>query len=181
VDTNVPEKIETNAPMDNQVTRPLHLLEIPCSIFIQLGILPSTIVIVNHSQNMLIVNANAELRWSATLQCKLSISTVNHPIAPCQMIRITVKVDANLTSLPGSSSFLSKYQFTRTSGPRNAPARNRWNHSVNIWNVEYLCPEPRESISSGFSAHQASCSSSETSKPNVPKHNGQSGHDSPAS
>ena len=170
-----------NAPIDNQVTLFLHLLEMPCPISNQLGNSPSALVIVNHSQNMLIVNASAELRCSATLQCKLSISTVNHPIPPCQMIRTTVKVDANLTSLPVSSFFLSKYQFSRTIGPRKTAATNLWDHSVKIWNVEYLCPEPRESISSGFSAHHSSCSSSETSKPNVPKHNGQSGQDSPAS
>ena len=148
VDTNVPEKIEMNAPIDNQVTLFRHLLEISCPISNQPGTPPSALVIVNHSQNMLIVNANAELRCSATLQCKLSISTVNHPIAPCQMIRTTVKVEANLTSLPGSSFLLSRYQFSRTRGPRNAPARNLWDHSVKIWNVEYRCPEPRESTSS---------------------------------
>jgi hypothetical protein len=62
VETNVPENTEMNAPMDNQAILFLHLLEMMRPKSNQLGIGPSAIVIANHSQNMLSVNANAELK-----------------------------------------------------------------------------------------------------------------------
>ena len=151
------------------------------SKLIQLGRSSSSLRISIQSQISDIRNAIADPRWIATLQFSLSNFTVSHPMAPCHRISANVKEETPRTLGEFQISFLTRNQFTITKGPTSAPASNLWNHSVKIWKDVYLCPEPLESASSGFSSHHSPCSSSEMSKPKVPKHVGQSGHDSPAS
>ena len=164
-----------SVPIDNHPRIGPHFFDRSGSNSIQLGIASSSLHSSIQSQTRQSVKARAEPRCSATLQCSLSSSTVSQPTAPCQTINISETRAAFLDLEEDSLSDLITIQFSMTRGPRTAPASSRCIHSVKIWKEVYLCPEPLESASSGFSSHQSPCSSSEISNPKVPKHVGQSG------